>query len=85
MLLKDAVLDLRKGRRYGVVGRNGAGKTTLMSTIAQGGVAGMTADVKTLHVKPEAKKEQGRCQRSSNDIDNIEYIYIDNIYIDIKR
>lgn len=133
MLLKDAVLDLRKGRRYGVVfcpptreghqshqsswwvkrgldpvlwevscasffpgklqkrdsdhfdlthpenhpeslnppkpnwfasdmfffcqfevGRNGAGKTTLMSTIAAGGVSGMTSEVKTLHVKPEA-------------------------------
>lgn len=25
-----------------------------MSTIAAGGVSGMTADVKTLHVKPEA-------------------------------
>lgn len=57
MLLKDAILDLRKGRRYGVVGRNGAGKTTLMSTIAAGGVAGMTADVKTLHVKPEVLVE----------------------------
>eukprot|EP00438_Fugacium_kawagutii_P007279 Skav234427 [mRNA] locus=scaffold1656:160413:170895:- [translate_table: standard] len=57
MLLKDAVLDLRKGRRYGVVGRNGAGKTTLMSTIAAGGVSGMTADVKTLHVKPEVLVE----------------------------
>eukprot|EP00913_Durusdinium_trenchii_P003604 g3335.t1 len=57
MLLKDALLDLRKGRRYGVVGRNGAGKTTLMSTIAAGGVSGMTADVKTLHVKPEVLVE----------------------------
>ena len=36
------------------MGRNGAGKTTLMSTIAAGGVSGMTSDVKTLHVKPEA-------------------------------
>jgi len=57
MLLKDAVLDLRKGRRYGVVGRNGAGKTTLMSTIAAGGVSGMTSEVKTLHVKPEVLVE----------------------------
>ncbi|CAE7260990.1 ILA [Symbiodinium sp. CCMP2592] len=57
MLLKDAVLDLRRGRRYGVVGRNGAGKTTLMSTIAARGVSGMSADVKTLHVKPEVLVE----------------------------
>ena len=61
MLLKDAVLDLRKGRRYGVVGRNGAGKTTLMSTIAAGGVSGMTAEVKTLHVKPEAWEKHAKC------------------------
>lgn len=53
MLLKDAVLDLRRGHRYGVVGRNGAGKTTLMSTIATGGISGMSSSVKTLHVKPE--------------------------------
>ncbi|CAJ1452648.1 unnamed protein product [Effrenium voratum] len=57
MLLKDAILDLRRGRRYGVVGRNGAGKTTLMSTIAAGGVSGMSSDVKTLHVKPEVLVE----------------------------
>jgi len=53
MLLKDAMLDLRRGRRYGVVGRNGAGKTTLMSTIASGGVQGLDRSVKTLHVKHE--------------------------------
>lgn len=30
-----------------------------MSTIAAGGVSGMTADVKTLHVKPEAGRGAG--------------------------
>lgn len=39
------------------MGRNGAGKTTLMSTIAAGGVSGMTSEVKTLHVKPEAPEK----------------------------
>jgi len=57
MLLKDAVLDLRRGHRYGVVGRNGAGKTTLMSTVAAGGISGMSSSVKTLHVKPEVLVE----------------------------
>ncbi|CAE7713645.1 YEF3 [Symbiodinium sp. KB8] len=41
------------------VGRNGAGKTTLMSTIAARGVSGMSADVKTLHVKPEVNELSG--------------------------
>lgn len=54
LLLKDTTLELRRGRRYGVVGRNGAGKTTLMNTIAIGGVAQISKSVKTLHVRPEA-------------------------------
>lgn len=53
VLLKDTVLELRKGHRYGVVGRNGVGKTTLMSTIAAGGISQIPASVRTLHVKPE--------------------------------
>eukprot|EP00440_Ansanella_granifera_P043221 gb/GFBE01046855.1/.p1 GENE.gb/GFBE01046855.1/~~gb/GFBE01046855.1/.p1 ORF type:complete len:1484 (+),score=454.50 gb/GFBE01046855.1/:1-4452(+) len=57
MLLKDATLDLRRGHRYGVVGRNGAGKTTLMTTIAKGGVKEIPSSVKTLHVKPEVLVE----------------------------
>jgi len=35
-LLKNATLDLRTGRCYGLVGANGKGKTTLMSKIAAG-------------------------------------------------
>jgi len=54
LLLKDTTLELRRGRRYGVVGRNGAGKTTLMNTIASGGVSQIPKSVSTLHVKPEA-------------------------------
>lgn len=53
VLLKDTVLELRKGHRYGVVGRNGVGKTTLMSTIASGGISQIPASVRTLHVRPE--------------------------------
>lgn len=54
LLLKNTTLELKKGRRYGVVGRNGAGKTTLMSSIASGGVKEIPSHLKTLHVKPEA-------------------------------
>mmetsp|Transcript_74097 Transcript_74097/g.131011 ORF Transcript_74097/g.131011 Transcript_74097/m.131011 type:complete len:1474 (-) Transcript_74097:92-4513(-) len=75
MLLKDATLDLRRGHRYGVVGRNGAGKTTLMSMVAAGSVSGMSKDVKTLHVKPEVLVEVSElnalqfCARDIPDVD----------------
>jgi len=57
LLLKDTTLELKRGKRYGVVGRNGAGKTTLMSTIACGGVSQISKSVKTLHVRPEVLVE----------------------------
>jgi len=57
LLLKDTTLELRRGRRYGVVGRNGAGKTTLMNTIACGGVSQIPKSIKTLHVRPEILME----------------------------
>lgn len=53
LLLKNTTLEMKKGRRYGVVGRNGAGKTTLMSTIASGGVNQIPKHIKILHVRPE--------------------------------
>ena len=53
LLLKDTVFELRKGQRYGVVGRNGAGKTTLMNMIATGQVSAIPAHMKCVHVKPE--------------------------------
>mmetsp|Transcript_87833 Transcript_87833/g.284317 ORF Transcript_87833/g.284317 Transcript_87833/m.284317 type:complete len:1490 (+) Transcript_87833:154-4623(+) len=53
VLLKDTVLELCKGHRYGVVGRNGVGKTTLMNTIATGGISQIPKSVRTLHVRPE--------------------------------
>ncbi|CAD7934867.1 unnamed protein product [Amoebophrya sp. A25] len=39
LLLKSALLELRKGHRYGIVGKNGAGKTTLLTMIASGKIA----------------------------------------------
>mmetsp|Transcript_67005 Transcript_67005/g.160565 ORF Transcript_67005/g.160565 Transcript_67005/m.160565 type:complete len:1485 (+) Transcript_67005:94-4548(+) len=57
VLLKDTRFELRKGHRYGVVGRNGVGKTTLMSTIASGGVAQIPKSIRSLHVRPEVLVE----------------------------
>jgi ATPase subunit of ABC transporter with duplicated ATPase domains len=73
ILLKNATLDLRRGHRYGVVGRNGAGKTTLMSMIANGGVTQIPSNIKTLHVRPEVLVEASElnatqfCKRDSPD------------------
>lgn len=53
LLLKNTTLELRKGHRYGVVGRNGAGKTTLMNLIANGGVAKMPEHLRVVHVHHE--------------------------------
>lgn len=57
LLLKNTTLEMKRGHRYGVVGRNGAGKTTLMSTMGSGGVSQIPKSVKTLHVRPEVLVE----------------------------
>jgi len=50
LLLKDTVLEIRKNRRYGIIGHNGCGKTTLMKELQAGRVAGMPKDIKCVHV-----------------------------------
>lgn len=50
LLLKDTVFELRRNRRYGVIGHNGCGKTTLMKELQAGRVAGMPEDVRCVHV-----------------------------------
>jgi ATPase subunit of ABC transporter with duplicated ATPase domains len=52
MLLKDTTLELRKGKRYGVLGRNGTGKSTLMNLLAAGNVPGVPKGMTTIHVNP---------------------------------
>lgn len=51
-LLSNTAFELRRGRRYGVVGQNGAGKTTLMSRVAVGDLAGMEK-LKCYHLEHE--------------------------------
>jgi ABC-type Mn2+/Zn2+ transport system ATPase subunit len=53
LLLKHTTLEMRRGRRYGVVGRNGAGKTTLMNRIGNGDITQISKSVRTLYVRPE--------------------------------
>lgn len=50
LLLKDTLLELRKNRRYGVIGHNGCGKTTLMKELQACRVAGMPKDIRCVHV-----------------------------------
>lgn len=54
LLLKDTVLELRRNRRYGVIGHNGCGKTTLMKELQAGRVAGMPKDLRCVHVSDAA-------------------------------
>eukprot|EP00931_Biecheleriopsis_adriatica_P072817 TRINITY_DN47214_c0_g1_i1.p1 TRINITY_DN47214_c0_g1~~TRINITY_DN47214_c0_g1_i1.p1 ORF type:complete len:1270 (+),score=311.68 TRINITY_DN47214_c0_g1_i1:36-3845(+) len=51
-LLSNTNFELRRGRRYGIVGQNGAGKTTLMSRVAVGDLPGMEK-LKTYHLEHE--------------------------------
>jgi elongation factor 3 len=55
ILLKNANLYLRRGKRYGLCGPNGAGKSTLLRAIVNGQVDGFpSADVlKTVYVEHE--------------------------------
>merc|ERR1711998_641663 len=53
MLLKDTTFALKRGHRYGVVGRNGTGKTTLMNLLAKKGIPQIPKDLECIHVKPE--------------------------------
>jgi len=53
ILLKNARLHLKKGRRYGLCGPNGAGKSTLMRAIANGQVDGFPpkTELRTVYVE----------------------------------
>ncbi|GMH74786.1 hypothetical protein TrST_g5925 [Triparma strigata] len=50
ILLHQTKLVLKRGHRYGLVGRNGAGKTTLMNAINNGKLEGWPSELKTYYV-----------------------------------
>jgi ATP-binding cassette subfamily F protein 3 len=49
-LLADAHLALRRGMRYGLVGRNGCGKSTLLKAIANKSIPGLPRDMKVRYL-----------------------------------
>jgi len=52
ILLHNTRLWLKRGRRYGIVGKNGCGKTTLMRNIANGSLDGLPEGLKVQSSHP---------------------------------
>ena len=59
ILLHNTKLRLKKGRKYGLLGKNDSGKTTLMKAIADGSVDGFpdSDEVKTVFVEADIQGE----------------------------
>jgi len=59
ILLHNTKLRLKKGRKYGLLGKNDCGKTTLMRAIAEGSVDGFpdSSEVKTVFVEADIQGE----------------------------
>eukprot|EP00668_Euglena_longa_P003939 GGOE01004618.1.p1 GENE.GGOE01004618.1~~GGOE01004618.1.p1 ORF type:complete len:1011 (-),score=290.10 GGOE01004618.1:513-3407(-) len=51
ILLHNTRMRLKRGRKYGLVGKNGVGKTTLMRNIASKSVEGLPEDLRTVYVQ----------------------------------
>ena len=72
ILLNNATLWLKRGRRYGLCGPNGAGKSTLMKAIANGQLEGFPPPeiLKTVYVEHDIQGELA-------DLNVIEYVFAD--------
>jgi len=72
ILLNNARLILKRGRRYGLCGANGVGKSTLMKAIAANKVDGFPPPdkLRTVYVEHDI-------QASLEDLDVVSYIYSD--------
>ena len=72
ILLNNATLWLKRGRRYGLCGPNGAGKSTLMKAIANGQLEGFPPPevLKTVYVEHDIQGELA-------DLSVIEYVFAD--------
>eukprot|EP00669_Euglena_mutabilis_P011209 TRINITY_DN5871_c0_g1_i1.p2 TRINITY_DN5871_c0_g1~~TRINITY_DN5871_c0_g1_i1.p2 ORF type:complete len:625 (-),score=338.80 TRINITY_DN5871_c0_g1_i1:675-2549(-) len=58
ILLHNTKLHLKRGRKYGLVGKNGVGKTTLMRNIASKAVEGLPAELRTVYVQSNIDVEE---------------------------
>jgi len=60
ILLNNASLHLKKGKRYGLCGPNGCGKSTLMKAIAKGQVEGFPPpdELRTVYVEHDIQADQ---------------------------
>ena len=60
ILLNNAVLNLKRGKRYGLCGPNGCGKSTLMRSIANGQVKEFPPqdELKTVYVEHDIDAEE---------------------------
>jgi elongation factor 3 len=58
ILLHNTKLHLKRGRRYGMVGKNGVGKTTLMRNIASKSVEGLPEELSTVYVQSNIDVEE---------------------------
>jgi elongation factor 3 len=72
ILLNNARLHLKRGRRYGLCGPNGAGKSTLMKAIANGQLEGFPPPdiLKTVYVEHDIQGELA-------DLSVLEYVFAD--------
>jgi elongation factor 3 len=72
ILLNNATLWLKRGRRYGLCGPNGAGKSTLMQAIANGQLEGFPPPeiLKTVYVEHDIQGDLA-------DLNVIDYVFAD--------
>jgi len=77
ILLKNTLLKLKRGLRYGLIGQNDSGKTSLMRAIADGKVEGFpdANEVRTVFVETDIQGEL-------SDLTVLDYIFADPILRD---
>ena len=74
ILLNNATLRLKRGKRYGLCGPNGAGKSTLMRAIANGQLDGFPPkeELRTVYVEHDIDSELA-------DTPVVDYIFLDPV------
>ena len=74
ILLNNATLHLKRGKRYGLCGPNGVGKSTLMRSIANGQLDGFPPkeELRTVYVEHDIDSE-------ASEMSVVEYVYSDPI------